>query len=67
MAQMLSQLRVLRHLPVFAMHRHEILRPHQVQNQPQLFRAAMTGNVNRRIHRAVDHVRAAPRKWLIIR
>ena len=56
---MLRELRVLRHLPVFAVHRHEIARTHQVQNQPQFFRAAVSGHVDRRIHGAVDHVRAA--------
>ena len=60
MAQMLRQLRVLGHLPVLAVDRNEKARAHQIQHQPQLLRAAVTGNVDRRIHGAVDHVRAAP-------
>ena len=46
-------------LPVFAVNRNEVARAHQVQHQLQLFGAAVAGNVHRRIHGAVDHVRAA--------
>ena len=61
MAQVLGELGVLRHLPVFAVDRHEIARAHQIQHQPQLLRAAVAGDVDRRVHRAVDHVGAALR------
>ena len=61
-AQVLARARVLGHLPVFAVNRQEKARPHQVQYQPQLFRAAVSGDVDRRIHGAVNHVRAAFRE-----
>ena len=48
---------MLRHLPVFAMQRDEIPRPHQVQNQLQLFHARVPGNVYRRIHRTINQIR----------
>ena len=50
MAQMLRELGVLRQLPVFAVHRNEIARPHQIQHQSQLFRAAVARDVDGRIH-----------------
>ena len=60
-AQMLGQPRMLGQLPVFAVDRHEVARPHQVQHQLQFFHAAVSGNVQRRIHAAVHHIGAAPR------
>ena len=55
---------VLRKLPVLAVNRHEIARPHQIQHQPQLFHRPVSGNVQRRIHAAVHHVRAALREMV---
>ena len=58
---MLRQCGVPGQLPVLAVNRHEVARTHQVQNQLQLFRAGVPGDVHRRIHGSVNHVGAPPR------
>ena len=55
---MLRQLRVLRELPVLSVHWHEVLRPHQVEDQLQFLFAGVPGDVQRRVHAAIYHVRA---------
>ena len=58
-AQMLGQPGVLGKLPELAVDRHEVAGPDQVQDQLHLLDAAVTGDVQRRIHGAVD---ARPRR-----
>ncbi len=60
--QVLGQLGMLGQLPVLAMDRQEVLGADQVQDQLQLFRAGVPGDVDGRVHRAVDHVGPAPRE-----
>ena len=52
-AQVLGQPRMLGKLPELAVDRHEVPRPHQVQHQLHLLHAAVSGDVQRRIHAAV--------------
>ena len=61
-AQVRSQTNVLRHLPVFAVYRHEIAGPHQIQHQAQFFHRTVSGDVQRRVHTAVHHIRATLRQ-----
>src|ERR1022692_627133 len=60
-AQMLGQACVLGELPELAVDRHEVPRPHQVQDQLHFFHAGVPGNVHRWIHAAVQHVGPAAR------
>ena len=60
-AQVLGQARVLGKLAELAVDRHEVPRPHQIQHQLHLLDAGVAGDVQRRIHAAVQHVGAAPR------
>ncbi len=50
---------VLRQLPVFAVHRHEVARAHQRQDQLELLLGAVAGHVHV-LHAVGDDVRAAP-------
>ena len=58
-AQVLGQAGVLGKLAVLAVDGHEEARAHQVQHQPQFFDAGVAGDVEGRIHAAVDDVGAA--------
>src|SRR5215469_17353301 len=58
-AQMTSQRGVLGELAEFPVNGHKIARPQQIEHQLQLLGAAMTGDVHRWIHRAVDYICAA--------
>jgi hypothetical protein len=60
-AQMLGQACVLGELPELAVDRHEVPRPHQVQDQLHFFHAGVPGNMHRRVHAAVQHVGPAAR------
>ena len=58
-AQMLRQCGVPRQLAILAVNRDEVARPDQIQNQLQFFFAGVAGDVDRRLHGAVDQIGAA--------
>src|ERR1017187_3065713 len=60
-AQVLGQLGVLGKLPELPVNGHEVARPHQVQYQLHLFHATVSGDMEGRIHAAVQDVGAAAR------
>ena len=60
-AQVLGQAGVLGELAKLAVDGHEVARAHQVQDQLLLLRAGMAGDVQRRVHAAVQDVGAAAR------
>jgi len=57
---MAGKLRVLRHLPVLAMDRHEVAWPDQVQHQLQLFAGTVPRDMHGRIHGAGDDFATSP-------
>ena len=50
-------------LAIFAVNRHEVTWPYEVQHQFQLFGARVPRNVDRGIHASVDEVGAAFGTW----
>ena len=61
-AQVLRQLSMASHLAILAVNGDEEFRPNQIQHQPQFLSAAVTGNVNRRVHGSVEDIGATPRQ-----
>src|SRR3954451_5213945 len=58
--QMLSERGMSRKLTVFAVNRHKVPRPHQVEDELELLLTRVTGDMNGRIHGAIDQIGSTP-------